>query len=152
MLQQAQLRRALSTAAGVPMVMTTHSDDDCRAFAQRVDLSALSQQGPVTPDHIIRTKRIPMLGSNVEAYARNYKTYFDEHAPAAKEPKTMLDPAPRMVLDPAFGLATAGRSAKDASIVAELYQSKHSGAGSQRKRRQSRQRCTRSSPTLAAAQ
>ena len=122
MLQQAQLRRALSTAAGVPMILATHSDDGSLAFAQRADLVKLSQQGPVTPDHIIRTKRVPMLGSNVEAYARNYKTYFDEHAPAAKEPKTMLDPAPRMVLDPAFGLATAGRSAKDASIVAELYQ------------------------------
>ncbi|TSA11142.1 MAG: bifunctional aldolase/short-chain dehydrogenase [Betaproteobacteria bacterium] len=121
MLRQAQLRRALSTVAGAPMVMATHSDDDCLAFAQRTDLSTLSQQGPVTPDHIIRTKRVPMLGGNVEAYARDYKTYFDEHAPAAKEAKTMLDPAPRMVLDPAFGLATAGRSAKDAAIVAELY-------------------------------
>ena len=33
----------------------------------------------------------------------------------------MLDPAPRMVLDPEFGLAAAGRTAKDAAIVAELY-------------------------------
>jgi len=50
-----------------------------------------------------------------------YKSYFDEHAPLAKEPKTMLDPAPRMVLDPQFGLAAAGRTAKDAAIVEELY-------------------------------
>jgi NAD(P)-dependent dehydrogenase (short-subunit alcohol dehydrogenase family) len=33
----------------------------------------------------------------------------------------MLDPAPRMVLDPTFGVAAAGRTAKDAAIVAELY-------------------------------
>src|SRR5207244_10652422 len=31
------------------------------------------------------------------------------------------DPAPRVVLDPAFGLAAAGRTAKDAAIVAEIY-------------------------------
>ncbi|MBE0619283.1 MAG: bifunctional aldolase/short-chain dehydrogenase, partial [Burkholderiales bacterium] len=122
MLQQARLRRALSAAAGAPMIMATHADEEARAFAQRADLAALSQQGPVTPDHIIRTKRVPMLGTDVEAYAREYKAYFDEHAPHAKESKTMLDPAPRMVLSAEFGLAAAGRSAKDAAIVAELYQ------------------------------
>ena len=122
MLQQAQLRRKLSAAAGAPMIMATLADDDTLAFAQRPDLAQLSQQGPVTPDHIIRTKRVPMLGTDVDAYARGYKAYFDAHAPHAKEPKTMLDPAPRMVLDAEFGLAAAGRNAQDAAIVAELYQ------------------------------
>jgi rhamnose utilization protein RhaD (predicted bifunctional aldolase and dehydrogenase)/NAD(P)-dependent dehydrogenase (short-subunit alcohol dehydrogenase family) len=121
MLQQAQLRRKLSDAAGAPMIMATHADEETLAFAQRADLGTLSQQGPVTPDHIIRTKRLPMLGADVDAYARSYRSYFDEHAPQATEPKTMLDPAPRMVLDPSFGLAAAGRTATDAAIVAELY-------------------------------
>jgi NAD(P)-dependent dehydrogenase (short-subunit alcohol dehydrogenase family) len=62
-----------------------------------------------------------MLGTDVDAYARAYAAYFGEHAPKAKEPKTILDPAPRVILDPAFGLAAAGRTAKDASIVAEIY-------------------------------
>ena len=121
MLQQAQLRRKLSAAAGAPMILATHADVDTLAFAQRADLGTLSQQGPVTPDHIIRTKRLPLLGTDVDAYARDYKSYFDEHAPQSKETKSMLDPAPRLVLDPEFGLAAAGRSAKDAAIVAELY-------------------------------
>jgi len=121
MVQQAQLRRALSGAAGVPMIMATHADAEALAFAQREDLETLSQQGPVTPDHIIRTKRVPMLGTDVDAYARSYKAYFDAHAPQAKESKAMLDPAPRMALAAHFGLAVAGRSAKDAAIVAELY-------------------------------
>ena len=122
MLHQARLRRALSAAAGAPMIMATHADAKSLAFARREDLGTLSQQGPVTPDHIIRTKRVPMLGTDLDAYARDYKAYFDEHAAQAREVKTMLDPAPRMVLDPHFGLAAAGRTAKDAAIVAELYQ------------------------------
>jgi rhamnose utilization protein RhaD (predicted bifunctional aldolase and dehydrogenase)/NAD(P)-dependent dehydrogenase (short-subunit alcohol dehydrogenase family) len=121
MLRQAELRRKLSVAASAPVIMATHADEESLAFAQRADLSTLSQQGPVTPDHIIRTKRLPMLGTDVDAYARGYKAYFDKQTAQAKEPKTMLDPAPRMVLDPDFGLAAAGRSAKDAAIVAELY-------------------------------
>ncbi len=34
----------------------------------------------------------------------------------------MLDPAPRVVLDPRFGLASFGRTAKDARIVEEIYE------------------------------
>ena len=33
----------------------------------------------------------------------------------------MLDPAPRVVLDPELGFVAAGRTAKDAAIVEELY-------------------------------
>ncbi len=33
----------------------------------------------------------------------------------------MLDPAPRIILDPEFGLATVGRSAKEAAIARDLY-------------------------------
>ena len=120
-LQQAALRRRLSAAAGAPLILATHADAETLAFAQRADLAALSQRGPITPDHIIRTKRVPMLGTDVDAYARAYRSYFEAQAPQAKEPKTMLDPAPRMALAAEFGLAAAGKSAKDAAIVAELY-------------------------------
>src|SRR6266705_330383 len=90
-------------------------------FAAHPELARISQQGPATPDHVIRTKRTPMLGTDVASYEQAYRRYFEEHAPKAKEPKTVLDPAPRVVLDPAFGLAAAGRTAKDAAIVAEIY-------------------------------
>jgi NAD(P)-dependent dehydrogenase (short-subunit alcohol dehydrogenase family) len=33
----------------------------------------------------------------------------------------MLDPAPRVVLDPGLGMCTAGRSAREAGIVADIY-------------------------------
>ena len=120
-LELATLRRQVAAAAGFPLVMRICNDPRARAFAQRDDVGRISQQGPTTPDHVIRTKRIPMLGADVTGFAAAYRKYFERHAPAAKEPKTMLDPAPRMVLDPAFGLAAFGRNAKDADIVADLY-------------------------------
>jgi rhamnose utilization protein RhaD (predicted bifunctional aldolase and dehydrogenase)/NAD(P)-dependent dehydrogenase (short-subunit alcohol dehydrogenase family) len=117
----AQLRAAVSRAAGKAMVMTTRSNTRTLAFARRPDLAAISQQGPITPDHIIRTKRVPMIGRDVDAYCAGYRQYFERHAPHAKEPKTMLDPAPRVVLDAELGLCALGRSARDAMIVEELY-------------------------------
>jgi rhamnose utilization protein RhaD (predicted bifunctional aldolase and dehydrogenase)/NAD(P)-dependent dehydrogenase (short-subunit alcohol dehydrogenase family) len=117
----AALRREISAAAGVPLVMRTQASVKFIDFARRADAAGLSQQGPATPDHVIRTKRVPMIGRDVAAYAQAYRDYFARNAAAAKQPKTMLDPAPRMVLDPELGLCTLGRTAKDAGIVADLY-------------------------------
>jgi rhamnose utilization protein RhaD (predicted bifunctional aldolase and dehydrogenase)/NAD(P)-dependent dehydrogenase (short-subunit alcohol dehydrogenase family) len=118
----ARLRRDLSQAAGFPMVLRGQRDPQSLAFARRADAGAISQQGPATPDHVIRTKRLPLFGRDVEAYAEAYRAFFAEHAPHASAKKTMLDPAPRVVLDPELGLATAGRSVKEAAIAAEIYQ------------------------------
>ena len=120
-LELARLRRDLSDSAGFALVLATHSAPKYLDFARRSDVAALSQQGPATPDHVIRTKRVPMLGRDVGAYAGAYRDYFNRHARPAKAPRTMLDPAPRVVLDPAFGMACAGRTARDARIVHDIY-------------------------------
>jgi len=117
----ARLRHEISSCAGFPVILETHSDPKYLAFARRGDAVRLSQQGPATPDHAIRTKRVPMLGRDVEAYAAAYREYFARHAAAAREPKTALDPAPRVILDPAFGLGCVGRTARDARIVRDIY-------------------------------
>jgi rhamnose utilization protein RhaD (predicted bifunctional aldolase and dehydrogenase)/NAD(P)-dependent dehydrogenase (short-subunit alcohol dehydrogenase family) len=117
----AVLRREIADCAGFAVIVSTYGDAKYRAFAGRADVGELSQQGPATPDHVIRTKRIPMLGRDVESYASAYRAYFERNAPLAKEPKTMLDPAPRMVLDADLGLCAIGRSAKDARVVHDLY-------------------------------
>lgn len=111
----AALRRDVSLAAGTPMILSAQVDS---AFARHPDLAVLSQQGPATPDHVIRTKRVPLIGRNVAAYADNYRQYFAQHA---HNTLTMLDPAPRVILDPDLGLCSIGRTAKDAQIAADIY-------------------------------
>jgi len=117
----AALRQRASLAAGVPLLMAVHRDARALSFARRADVGTASQQGPVTPDHVIRTKRIPLIGRDVDSFVRAYREYFEQHAPKAKEQKTILDPAPRVILDAQLGMCALGRSAKDAGIVADLY-------------------------------
>jgi rhamnose utilization protein RhaD (predicted bifunctional aldolase and dehydrogenase)/NAD(P)-dependent dehydrogenase (short-subunit alcohol dehydrogenase family) len=117
----AGLRREISDLAGAPMILRVNESPKFLSFAQHPQLDRLSQRGPATPDHVIRTKPLPMLGFDVQAYARGYREYFERHATLAKEKKTMLDLAPRMVLDPTLGFAAAGRTARDAGIIEELY-------------------------------
>ena len=127
----ADLRKAISDVAGAPMIVSYHADARSLAFARRRDLEALSQQGPATPDHIIRTKRVPMLGRDVAAYAAAYERYFDTRGlregaalagcRAATPDLVMLDPAPRVALDPELGLIASGRTPRDAAIAEEVY-------------------------------
>jgi rhamnose utilization protein RhaD (predicted bifunctional aldolase and dehydrogenase)/NAD(P)-dependent dehydrogenase (short-subunit alcohol dehydrogenase family) len=117
----ATLRHDIARSAGFPVIMSTSSDPQSLAFARASNVREISQRGPATPDHILRTKRLPMLGRDVQKYAAEYREYFARNAPQSREPKTMLDPAPRVVLDPELGLTTAGRTAKEAAIARDLY-------------------------------
>jgi NAD(P)-dependent dehydrogenase (short-subunit alcohol dehydrogenase family)/ribulose-5-phosphate 4-epimerase/fuculose-1-phosphate aldolase len=114
----ASLRHDIGKVAGFAVVLRSCSDDLALGFARLPDVAVISQQGPATPDHVIRTKRLPLVGRDVGSYADAYRSYFERNR---SDGLTMLDPAPRVVLDPVFGLVTVGRSAKDAAIAEDIY-------------------------------
>mgnify|MGYP005806095213 CR=1 FL=1 len=116
-----ELRKKVSAAAGFPLLLRSIANGATLAFARHPDIAAISQRGPATPDHIIRTKQLPMLGRDVEAYVQAYKKYFEKNSRSAPTPLTMLDPAPRVIIDAEFGLVSAGRSARDTQIIEDLY-------------------------------
>ncbi len=117
----AELRRQMSLAAGRPLVVTRHTDEPVMRFVARDDLADVATRGPVTPDHVIRTKRVPLVGRDVDRFVAEYAAYFAAHESRSRGPVTMLDPAPRVVLDPELGMLAAGVQAKDASIAADIY-------------------------------
>ncbi|MCU7828059.1 MAG: bifunctional aldolase/short-chain dehydrogenase [Candidatus Thiodiazotropha sp. (ex Myrtea sp. 'scaly one' KF741663)] len=117
----ATLRRGISDVAGFPVILQSHRTEAEMSFCQRPDLAEISQRGPATPDHVIRTKQLPMLGSEVMDYVLAYQQYFEAYAGNARTPVEMLDPAPRVVLDPALGMLSVGKNSREADIVADIY-------------------------------
>ena len=117
----AGLRRRISEAAGKPMIMARHTDRTTARFAGRSDLDSLAVRGPLTPDHVIRTKRLPMVGTDVDGYVDGYRRYFEENRHRGRTELTMLDPAPRVVVDPKLGLLAIGETAKASGIAADIY-------------------------------
>ncbi len=115
----AALRRDISLAAGFPVVTTVSSDLLSLAFSRRPDLASLSRRGPATPQHAVFTKRLPMLGCDVAGFVKGYREYLAENAPA--DATRLPDPAPRIVLDPEWGLIAAGVNAFYADAAAEIY-------------------------------
>ena len=117
----AELRRRISDAAGRAMITTRHTDAVSTRFVRRPDLDDLAGRGPLTPDHVIRTKRVPMVGTDVDGYAADYRRYVDEHRHRARGELTDLDPAPRIIVDRDLGVVSIGESAAAAGIAADIY-------------------------------
>lgn len=116
----ARLRNDISRVAGRPFIVRRHDDMRGWAFAQRLDLAELALMGPVTPDHVIWTKRQPLIGRDVEKYAKEYQAYFEERS-VGQESLRMLDPAPRIVLDPRLGMVSTGPDVTAQTIAADIY-------------------------------
>ncbi len=117
-------------------IMEFRTSPEIRAFVDGAELADYARRGVVTPDHIIRTKNKPLIvpspadgrldefaaavAQAVAAYCREYEAYFEAENARQPQPKTRLDPLPRVVLVPGIGLFGLGKSAKDAGVAADL--------------------------------
>jgi rhamnose utilization protein RhaD (predicted bifunctional aldolase and dehydrogenase)/NAD(P)-dependent dehydrogenase (short-subunit alcohol dehydrogenase family) len=118
----AELRHAIGKARGKPVITQLETNGDAATFSARADVTDISTRGPLTPDHVIRTKPVPLVASGewragVDRYVARYSDYFARHASPGL---TQLDPAPRWVVWPEVGLVTTGSSVREAAIVADI--------------------------------
>ena len=118
----AELRQQVSLTAGKPMLLNLTNSKSGFSFSNRKDIQSIATRGPLTPDHVIRTKRIPMIGRNIDKYKEEYVSYFESNEPSAKERKRILDQAPRVILDKEFGLCSIGKNMKDIGIISDIYE------------------------------
>jgi rhamnose utilization protein RhaD (predicted bifunctional aldolase and dehydrogenase)/NAD(P)-dependent dehydrogenase (short-subunit alcohol dehydrogenase family) len=119
-------------------ILEFRTGEAIRHFIDGPELVRYSQQGPVTPDHAIRIKPLPVIlpppvagdlggftgqaAAAIADYQRAYSAYVGRNNGDALAPKTPLDPSPRILLVPGLGFFAAGDSAKAAVIAADLYE------------------------------
>ena len=115
----ADLCASVSAVAGFPLAMKVLSTPATLTYARRPDLAGVSQQGPPTPQHAIYTKRVPLLGSAVAAYAADYRAYLARTLGPVADGR--IDAAPRIALSPAYGLCAFGVDDHHAAVAAEIY-------------------------------
>lgn len=117
----AKLRRTVSLTRGFPQIARLSQSQAACAYAGLPQIADCATRGPLTPDHSIRTKRVPVVlsedpAASVQRFAEDYAAYFQRHASG----QTMLDPAPRYAVWPGQGIVSFGDTLKDARIVADL--------------------------------
>ncbi len=106
-------------------------------FVSSVDAPTLSQVGAACPDHLVRTKRVPLwvdydpssddvetLAARIREGAAAYrKEYVDDYfTPNARLGEQLSDPDPRVVLIQGVGMVSVGNTLKDARLARDLYQ------------------------------
>ncbi len=114
-----------------PLITPEVNDFMNHPAAEKLALSA-----PLTPDHLIRTKSMPVfvhdpsykdstklkeqIQSALKEYADGYNAYYNRHAHRLAAGARRFDPIPRIVLLPGVGAICAGVNAKAANIVKDI--------------------------------
>jgi rhamnulose-1-phosphate aldolase/alcohol dehydrogenase len=120
-------RRVILEHRATPELLSLLAAPECASLASR---------GPLTPDHVIRTKAKPLFigeprlddpeafraqaSAAIEAYRAAYDSYFAEQVGAKRTSRKKLDPDPRVLLIPGLGIVCTGKSRKDAAIAADI--------------------------------
>ena len=118
----AAIRQSVAAARGEAVLAQWDVDPASVGFSQLPDVADLATRGPLTPDHVIRTKRTALVvgddaAADVGEYVESYREYFARNA---TEGLTSLDPAPRWAVWPGRGTICFGGSPKEARIVADI--------------------------------
>lgn len=132
------VRGALARASGRPWVCSFRPSLQLMAFCDRDDIDRVSQLGCATPDHVIRTKALPLVLRNADVsdvaalravveqglsrYAAAYHDYFRRASTERGITPQELDPFPRVLLFPGIGALCVGGSLADAEITADIYE------------------------------
>jgi len=122
LMQLAAMRRAVSAARDAPVLAQLGSDADAVDFSARPDVADIATRGPLTPDHVIRTKRIAMIAgddaeTSVASFGDDYRACFKRNKTAGL---TCLDPAPRWALWPRRGALAFGTTPGECQIIADI--------------------------------
>lgn len=136
------LRGLLASPSGDPdrpwrrVVVRALTDPAVLAFLDAPGARELAVSPPLTGDHLIRTRPLPVwvdglpfddpdrmrerLAAAVDAWAGDYRAYVERHRrllPPGAEP---FDPRPRVVLVPGLGALCAGTTCREAEIARDI--------------------------------
>ncbi|CAN5115861.1 bifunctional aldolase/short-chain dehydrogenase [soil metagenome] len=127
LLALARIRRRVSDLRGCPVIARLDRSPGAAGYAGLDGIADIATRGPLTPDHSIRTKRVPaVLGddplADIDAFAKSYRAYFDAHHGPGQ---TLLPPDPRWAVWPGQGIVAFGATESEAAIVADIAEHTH---------------------------
>ena len=79
-------------------------------------------RGVLTPEHIIRTKRTPLIikDNNIEEAINQYKILYKNYFNEFSKDEIMLNPAPNYAVVKDFGVISFGKNDKEANIIDDI--------------------------------
>ncbi len=128
------LRSLLSTSSENRVLVRFEDSTDVLEFACSKRARGFAEAGAATPDHLLSTKRNPLLvevsdpsyagdvrrslEAGVDQYRRAYTDWFNRHKHGLVE---MRDPYPRVILAPGLGMWVVGKDTRGLNTVSDIY-------------------------------
>lgn len=93
-------------------------------YASQENLRASVTRGVLTPEHIIRTKRVPLVIEDCDAEdaLKYFKVGYEAYFNAYKTDEIMLDPNPKYAVIKEFGVVTFGKTQKEADVINDVVE------------------------------
>ena len=94
-----------------------------RTFAKLTNVKEIATRGPITSDHLIRTKSVPAIidpenpQRSLDEFSSAYKAYFERHTNGEQK---CLDSAPRWAVWPGHGTIAFGANLTESGIVSDI--------------------------------
>lgn len=116
------IRREIMSLSKSSLIAQLNSNPEAVGFAKLPNVESIATRGPLTPDHIIRTKQIPVIigddhAEEIAKFSDAYKEYFNRNNKSDLIP---LNSAPRWAVWKGQGTISFGRNLTDANVIADL--------------------------------
>jgi len=118
----AKITKVLSAYKGYDVSININQSPLASFYASQKNLKEFASRGVLTPEHIIRTKRVPLimedtdLEREIEKYIQEYKEYFEKFA----TDEVMLNPAPNYMIIKNLAVISFGKDKKEAAIINDI--------------------------------
>ena len=123
LLKLACIRRKVSAIRGTASLAQLNFSTEARTFAKLTNVKEIATRGPITSDHLIRTKSVPAIidpenpQRSLDEFSSAYKAYFERHTNGEQK---CLDSAPRWAVWPGHGTISFGANLTESGIVSDI--------------------------------
>lgn len=116
------LTAILSKEKGYDVFVKVNQSPLALHYASQRNLDDVAKRGVLTPEHIIRTKRDPMIIENgdiqksIDSFEEEYLEYYNQFT----SNEIMISPTPNWAVVKNFGTVSFGKNEKEASIIEDI--------------------------------
>ena len=119
-----KLKELIEVKKGFSVVMKINQTPLALKYASKNNLVTFATRGVLTPEHILRTKRVPLIleDENMETslnlFEENYKSYFKEY----ENGEIVLNSTPNYAVIKNYGVVSFGKDEKEANIINDIVE------------------------------